>query len=251
MSASIQVGDLFGIGVRFYYAVMADSNYPKRREFEKMSRDELARHQLAELNRMLETILPSNGFYAQKLASVKLPLKSLDQLGDLPFTTKSELVQADRGELPSNQSFPPEQFVHWHRTSGTSGHPIQIMDTADDWRAWIDVWQYVLDSANITPSDRALMAFSFGPFIGFWSAYDALAARGTLVIPAGGLSTAARIDLAMDSHATVLCCTPTYALRMQEVAEEMGADLTKNSIQKIIVAGEPGGSLPSVRDRIE
>jgi phenylacetate-CoA ligase len=230
---------------------MADSNYPQRREFEQMPRAELRHHQLAGLNQLLETILPANGFYASKFSGVELPLKSLDQLAELPLTTKSELVQADRGELPSNQSFPPSHFVHWHRTSGTRGRPMQIMDTAADWQSWIEVWQYVLDSADITPDDRALMAFSFGPFIGFWSAYDALAARGVLVIPAGGLSTAARIDLAMDSAATVLCCTPTYALRMEEVARELGKDLTQNNIRKIIVAGEPGGSLPAVRQRIE
>ncbi len=95
------------------------------------------------------------------------------------------------------------------------------------------------------------MAFSFGPFVGFWSAYDALAYRGAMVIPAGGLTTQARIDLLFDSQATLICCTPTYALRMQEVAAETGIDLRASSVRGLIVAGEPGGSLPSVRRRIE
>jgi len=72
-----------------------------------------------------------------------------------------------------------------------------------------------------------------------------------MVIPAGGMSTAARLDLIFDSCATAICCTPTYALRMQEVAKELGKDLKQSGIKKIIVAGEPGGSVPVVRDKIE
>ena len=59
-----------------------------------------------------------------------------------------------------------------------------VLDTADDWHWWIETWQFVLDAAQVTSNDRAAMAFSFGPFIGFWSANDALAARKALVIPA-------------------------------------------------------------------
>lgn len=95
------------------------------------------------------------------------------------------------------------------------------------------------------------MAFSFGPFIGFWSANDALAWRGTMVIPAGGMSTAARLDLIDETDATIVCCTPTYALRMVEVANETNRDLRSTKVRRIIVAGEPGGSIPAVRDRIE
>ena len=95
------------------------------------------------------------------------------------------------------------------------------------------------------------MAFSFGPFIGFWSANDALVARGAMVIPAGGLSTLARLELIQTSGATVICCTPSYALRMAEVARENNIAIAKSTVTRIIVAGEPGGSVPSIRSRIE
>ena len=126
-----------------------------------------------------------------------------------------------------------------------------VLDTASDWQWWIDNWQFVLDAAEVGPEDRALMAFSFGPFIGFWSANDALAARGVMVIPAGGMSTSARLELLRGSEAPVVLCTPTYALHMAEAADENQIDLTKLHVRRIIVAGEPGGSVPAIRQRIE
>jgi phenylacetate-CoA ligase len=126
-----------------------------------------------------------------------------------------------------------------------------VYDTAEDWRWWINCWQYVLDEAGVTPADRAVLAFSFGPFIGFWSAHDALAARGTMVIPAGGMSSRGRLNLIDRTAATVLFCTPSYALHLIEVADQHGLNLARTAVERIIVAGEPGGSLPSVRVRIE
>ena len=115
----------------------------------------------------------------------------------------------------------------------------------------MDTWQYVLDAAEITPEDRALLAFSFGPFIGFWSAHDALLDRGTMVVPGGGLSTRSRLELLERSQATVIFSTPTYVLYLAEVARQEGIDLRRSSIKTIVVAGEPGGSVPAIRARIE
>ena len=80
--------------------------------------------------------------------------------------------------------------------------PLDVLDTAEDWRWWIDCWQYVLDAADLGVEDRVAMAFSFGPFIGFWSAYDAAVKRGCLVIPGGGLSSIARLELLKSTRAT-------------------------------------------------
>jgi phenylacetate-CoA ligase len=126
-----------------------------------------------------------------------------------------------------------------------------VLDTADDWRWWIEAWQYVLDAAHISPADRVLLAFSFGPFIGFWSAFDAFTARNSLVIPGGGLSSLARIEVMHLAKVTTLCCTPTYALRLAEVAAENHINLRALAVEKIIVAGEPGGSVQTTRRRIE
>jgi len=100
----------------------------------------------------------------------------------------------------------------------------------------MEAWQHVLDSASMTESDRVLMAFSFGPFVGFWSAFDAAVERGALVMPTGAMSTEARLDLVLSSQATIVFCTPSYALHMAQVAEKKSIDLASSAVRKIIVA---------------
>jgi phenylacetate-CoA ligase len=223
----------------------------ERRRLMQLDRSALEALQLAKLNALLAEI-KSSPFYAQKLSGRTAPLGSLAELADLPFTTKDELTPiAAEPLLPRHHTLPLDQFVRFHQTSGTRGRPLPVLDTAADWQWWIECWQYVLDAAEVTSTDRALLAFSFGPFIGFWSAFDALAARGTLVIPGGGLSSRARLDLIARTQPTVLLCTPSYSLRLAEVALEAGIRLGELGVQKIIVAGESGGSLPATRSRIE
>ncbi len=126
-----------------------------------------------------------------------------------------------------------------------------ILDTEGDWNWWTATWQYVLDACDIGSNDRILMAFSFGPFIGFWSAHDACLQRECLVIPSGGLSTLARIDLIQNAAPTVLFGTPSYALHLAQEAAQRRISLRESSIRQVFVAGEPGGSIPSVRQQIE
>ena len=219
-----------------------------RDEIQSLSREALECLQLEKLNTLLAQIVPANRFYQKKLGDLKA-LESLEQLKHIPFTNKSELLS--EGLFANNLTWPVDQYVRFHRTSGTTGKPLAVLDTADDWIWWMNVWQYVLDAAEVHSSDRAFLAFSFGPFIGFWSAHDAIVARGAMSIPGGGLSTRARLDLIKDSRPTVLLCTPTYALRLAEVAAANDSDLRASSVTRIIVAGEPGGSIPSIRTRIE
>lgn len=216
------------------------------------TRSEIEQHQLQRLNHLLAEILPANNFYHEKFGSHDLQLNDLSELAALPFTTKHELI-SDNSESNSvvNLSYATDQYVRFHRTSGTTGSPLVILDTATDWQWWINTWQYVLDAAGITEQDRAFLAFSFGPFIGFWSAHDAIVARGAMSIPGGGLRSLARLELIESSGATLLFSTPTYALHLAEVAKNHGINLCDNGVSKIIVAGEPGGSAETIRARIE
>lgn len=228
------------------------TTFEERRKIEALGPEALAGRQLERLNALLATILPHNRFYAEKLAGLKLPLVSLETLAAMPFTFKDELATAaHENGLAANLTFPVDRYVRYHRTSGTHGRPMVVLDTAEDWQWWVDAWQFVFDAAELKPEDRALLAFSFGPFIGFWSAHDALIARGCLVIPSGGMNTLARLELARSTRATALFCTPTYAMHMVEVAQENQIDVSHLGVRKIIVAGEPGGSIPAVRARIE
>jgi phenylacetate-CoA ligase len=230
--------------------VMTQGDDQARRELQQLDRPMLRQLQLSKLNAMLDAILPENAFYANKLRDAPFPLTSLDQLGSLPFTHKHELLSGS-DPWAANRTWPIDRYARYHCTSGTKGRPMVVLDTADDWNWWIETWQFVLDAANVTSDDRAFMAFSFGPFIGFWSANDALVRRGAMVVAGGGLSTVGRLETLLEMQATVVCCTPTYALHMAEVAAAHGMPLRQSQVRAIIVAGEPGGSIPTVRQRIE
>ena len=212
----------------------------------------LSTYQLGRFNALIKTILPQNCFYREKLGETPFPLASLDDLETLPFTTKSDLIEESQNHgFATNLTFPVEDYVRFHRTSGTKGRPLVVLDTAADWDWWMESWQYVLDSADISASDRVLMAFSLGPFIGFWSANDAVAARGALVVPSGGMSTLARLELIRTTGITAIFCTPSYAVHMAQTAAENQIKPAELGIRKIVVAGEPGGSIPATRHHLE
>lgn len=228
------------------------TTYAQRREIEAWDRVHLKNYQLKRLNQVLQAILPLNRFYQSKLRASNLPITSMDDLQQLPFTLKEELLDPENeAGFAANLTFPIDHYCRFHRTSGTRGRPLIVLDTANDWDWWMETWQYVLDSAALNSNDRVVMAFSFGPFIGFWTAFDAAVERGAMIAPTGSLSTIARIELIRSIEASIIFCTPSYALHMAEVAQQNKIDLTSSSVKKIIVAGEPGGSITSIRQRIE
>ena len=221
---------------------------------ESASRDELVAGQLARLRTGLAEILPTNAFYRRKLAG--LDPRDLREVGDLsriPFTTKHELI-ADQLMAPpfgTNLTYPLGRYVRVHQTSGTTGRPLRVLDTEDSWRWWSHLWSHVYRAAGVGADDRIYLCFGFGPFIGFWSAFEGARGIGALAISGSGQSTAERLRAIGDLGATVVLCTPTYALRMGEMAQGEGIDLAASSVRVTIHAGEPGASIPETRDRIE
>jgi len=230
---------------------MSDLSFDQRRDLEALDRRTLERLQLEKLNRLLAVVEAKNGFYRRKLRGSPRSLASLEELQSLPLTIKDELQPGSDDAFAANRTYDLEAYTRFHETSGTHGRPLAVLDTADDWQWWLGCWQFVLDAARMTPNDRAMLAFSFGPFIGFWSAFDAIVARGAMAIPGGGMGSLARIELLRKSGATALFCTPTYALRLAEVAAEHQIDLASLAVRKIVVAGEPGGSIRAFRVRME
>src|SRR5204863_8088726 len=106
-------------------------------------------------------------------------------------------------------------------------------------------------AAGVTAEDRVFFAFSFGPFIGFWSAFGGAERLGAMCISGGAMTSEQRVRNMLDLGATVLLCTPTYALRLADVAREIGINISASGIRTSIHAGEPGASIPSTRDAIE
>ncbi len=216
----------------------------------------IAQRQIDQLRVLLGGLLPGNQFYAAKFdaAGVHKKVSSLSHYYEqFPFTTKQELVEDQRAHPPYGTALsdPLDRYTRCHQTSGTLGAPLRWLDTPESWDWMLANWQQILAVAGMTRADRFCFAFSFGPFIGFWLAFEAALRMGCLCLPTGGLSSAARLRLILDHGATVLCCTPTYAIRLGEVAVQEKIDLAASPVKVIIVAGEPGGSIPATRACIE
>jgi phenylacetate-CoA ligase len=213
--------------------------------------DQIRAEQLARLRQGLPHVLAGNRFYRARLHDVG----GWDDFERLPFTTKAELMADQAADPPfgTNLTLPLDRYVRLHQTSGSSGgRPLRWLDTAESWDWWRRVWaDHVFAVAGVGAADRVFLAFSFGPFIGFWSAFAGAERLGAMVIPGGAMSTEQRARTMAELGATVLCCTPTYALRLAEVAAENGIDLAAGPLRITIHAGEPGASIPATRDAIE
>jgi phenylacetate-CoA ligase len=184
-------------------------------------------HQLAKLRELLRVVLAGDGFYARKLrdAGVDENIASLGEFSErLPFTCKADLVCDQTAHPPygSNVTEPVERYTRFCQTSGTTGRPMRWLDTPESWEWMTDCWLRIYRAVGVGSEDRAFFAFSFGPFLGFWVGFEAATRLGCLAIPGGGMRTAVRLETILDNRVTVLCCTPTYALRLAEVAAEQG-----------------------------
>jgi len=222
-------------------------------DVETLDRDGLDALQRSKLSKMLQTILASNAFYTRKFAGLKFDPRT-GPMAQLPFTTREELQQDQREHPPfgSNITFPPDQYIRMHQTSSTTGHaPLRWLDTAESWDWFKQCWRMLYTAAGVQSGDRLLFPFSFGPFVGFWAAFESSIDLGCLTIAAGGMTTTARLQMILDNAVTVIGCTPTYALRMAEVAESEGLDIASSAVRALIVAGEPGGCIAATRSRIE
>ena len=212
---------------------------------------------LPRLRRLLAEVLESNPFYGPRLraAGVRCPgdVASMADYRRLPFTTKEDLSLDQAGHPPygTNLTYPLERYVRVHQTSGTTGRRLRWLDTRAGWDWFTGCWMEVYRGAGVMASDRLFFAFSFAPFIGFWSAFDAAARMGAMAIPGGGMSSAQRLEALAANDATVLVCTPTYALHLARVARDEGLDPAATAVRATIHAGEPGASLAATRARIE
>jgi phenylacetate-CoA ligase len=214
---------------------------------ERLDREALLIHQQRRLDELLQCVRGASMFYARKLEGTG------SELASLPFTTKFELI-ADQQENPpwgTVGTEPVERYTRYSHTSGTTGTPLRWNDTPESWQWSLECWKAVYRGARVDARDRIFFAFSFGPFYGFWTAFDAAAQIGAHCVPAGGMTSPQRLALIAAVRPSVICCTPTYALRLAEVAQETGTRITNCGVRTLIVAGEPGGSIQSTRQRIE
>lgn len=226
------------------------------RPVETMARERLRALQLEKAQEMLKQIHGRNRFYTAKLAAAgatPYDVQSWDDFYRLPETTKEELVAAQAAQPPfgANATFPESAYTRYHQTSGTTGEPLRVVDTAESWEWWGDCWGYVLAGAGLTSNDRLYLPFSFGPFIGFWAAVLGTKRIGAMLITGGGQSSVQRLHAMRKLGVTAVCATPTYALRLAEVARENDIDLAEIPVRITVHAGEPGANVPATKQRIE
>jgi phenylacetate-CoA ligase len=231
---------------------------PELLPLETLDRAALGEWQGAELQRLLQRVHGRNAFYTRKLDAAGIDLRALSLPADLtrlPITTKAELVADQQAAPPWGTALtePLQHYTRYCQTSSTTGRPMRWLDTNESWQWMLECWKVVYRAGGVSAGDRVFFPFSFGPFLGFWAGFEAAWQVGLHAVPGGGMSSQMRLGLIEAVAPTVLCCTPTYALRLAEVAaaREGARPLAESSVRLLVVAGEPGGSIPSTRARIE
>ncbi|MFH1302037.1 MAG: AMP-binding protein [Planctomycetota bacterium] len=222
---------------------------------ENQNREAIEARQVQRLQELLKEVSVTNSFWRKKWESAGVAVESIQSLSDLqklPVTTKSELVADHLAHPPygSNLTYPVEKYTRMHQTSGTTGSPMRWLDTKASWDWFGECWAQIYRMVGLYPEDRLFFPFSFGPFVGFWAAFEGATRRGNFCLAGGGMGSEARLQMILDNHITAVCCTPTYALRLAEVAEAENINLAGSRVRALIVAGEPGGNIAATKLRI-
>jgi phenylacetate-CoA ligase len=225
---------------------------------ETLPRAELQHLQLHKLRRLCEWAEARSPFHRRRFAAAGFhpnQLETLDDIRRIPMMTREEWMESEQqlplfGDLPATDQ---ANAIRYHLTSGTSGRmPIRVLDGMKDWEWIAEMWCYGFWGFGVRPQDVVYFAFGYGSFIGFWGAHYCCEKIGALVIPGGAQTTEARVRQIVELGATTVCSTPTYALRLWQQATEMGIDLAHDSkVDKVILSGEPAGSIPAVKRQLE
>jgi phenylacetate-CoA ligase len=225
---------------------------------ETLPREALRALQLMKLQRLSAWAYATSEFHKRRWDAAGFhpgQLHTLDDLQRIPFMTRADWMnaQAEGPPFGSLLTVTSDHAVRYHTTSGTTGRtPLRVLDGMKDWEWIAEMWAYGLWGFGLRPADIVLFAFSYGTFIGFWGAHYACEKIGCLVLSTGGATTESRVRSIIEMGVTTVCSTPTYALRMWQAAAEMGVDLARDSkVDKVIVSGEPAGSIPAVKRQLE
>lgn len=183
-------------------------------------------------------------------------IRTFDDIRKVPKVEKS-MMRTIQGKDPYPYGdilcVPLEEVTEYHQTSGTTGQPVYQPDTWQDWEWCAETWAYILYAQGYRDCDRVFLPFGYHTAIAYWMAHYGAEKLGCEVIPGGVLNTEARILKMQELRATAIMATPTYVLGMADTARRnLGIDPAKDlQVRKITVAGEPGGSIPTTKKRME
>ncbi|MEL7371750.1 MAG: phenylacetate--CoA ligase family protein, partial [Myxococcota bacterium] len=171
----------------------------------------------------------------------------------IPIVTKAMLLQAQSREPPLGDYLAVERsrIQRIQGTSGTTRQPTLLAFTAEDWQHVAQAQAMQMWAAGLRPSDTVQIAFPLGLYVGGWGLLSAAEYIGATVLPLAGASSRRQLAFMSQTRATVLCATPSYALRLIEVAQAAGFDPAQSTWRMVFLGGEPGGAIPAVRGRIE
>ncbi|MCL5961684.1 MAG: AMP-binding protein [Chloroflexi bacterium] len=225
---------------------------------ETMPREKLCELQLRKLQVMVSWAYENSRLWRRKFDEVGLEPRDIRTLEDvqlIPFLTKDEFLAAQASCPPFGDTLAasPELAVRYHQTSGTSGRtPLRTLDGRKDWERQAEIWAYGLYAFGVRPSDVFYTPFGFSVFIGFWGAFCGAEKIGALVIPGGAQPSEARLKQIKELGATVVSTTPTYALHLASIAEEIGLNLARDTqVELLVLTAETGASIPSTKRRLE
>jgi phenylacetate-CoA ligase len=206
---------------------------------ECMPREALTALQTSRLRQTLERAYNNIAHYRKKFDAAKVKpsdLKSLADLARFPFTLKADL----RDNYPFGMfAVPREQLLRLHASSGTTGKPTVVGYTQRDLDLWSDLMARCFACAGALPGQIVHNAYGYGLFTGGLGAHYGAERLGCTVVPVSGGGTERQVTLINDFKADVLCATPSYALNIAEVAQQMGVDLVKSSLKVGLFGAEP------------
>jgi len=209
------------------------------KELEALDREALRKLQLRRLKETIKQALKTT-FYKKRLKEVNInspdDIKSLEDLKNIPFTTKDDLRQCyPQGLLAVNL----DEVVRIHTSSGTTGVPTVIYHTREDINDWTDLVARCIVATGATKKDIFQNMMSYGMFTGGLGLHYGAERVGMMVIPIGGGNTKRQIQLMKDFKTTVLHITPSYILHIHSRLEECGVTLKDLSLKKAYLGAEP------------
>jgi phenylacetate-CoA ligase len=208
-------------------------------KFETMPREALEAIQVRRLQATAARVYNTVPFYRKRFDEMGLKpdhIRTLDDLRKLPFTDKDDL----RDNYPFGMfAVPMDNVVRIHASSGTTGKPTVVGYTARDVQTWSELMARTLVAAGATKNDIVHNAYGYGLFTGGLGFHYGAEKLGASVIPISGGNTRRQVMIMKDFGATVLTCTPSYALHIAEVAEEMGVNFRDLKFKAGVFGAEP------------
>jgi len=226
---------------------------------ETLPQEKIQALQLKKFRRILEWAYTNSPFYRRLYQDAGLEpgdIKRFEDIQKVPKIEKGmmrEVQQRKPFPYGDMMAVPLEQVIAFRQTSGTTGTPVYQACTWQDWEWWSESWCYILYAQGYRDTDRVFIPFGYNIFVAFWAGHYGAEKIGCEVVPGGVLDTQARILKIQELRCTALMATPTYVLGMADTARnKLNIDPVRDlAIEKITVAGEPGGAIPTTKERME